>query len=262
VASHPNQAPISAYIVWRRAPDGSWNKVGLAGTADRSFNAGGITGNAFFAVSALAVDGANSILSREAAIDAHEPLVTGFAVGPRPYLQGRGPLRTGFTLRERARITWDVTDAEGQPVTEERTEFMWAGTRMVEWDGRERNGQPAPVGVYFVRLRAAVDRETEEMAGAFPLMWSYEPSDQGALAGAGDGGWEAGKPASGGAGTGATVGGPGTGAPGSGAGVADGATGKGHGNNGVRDHGQGEGRDGAGQGKGQGDEKGKGTGKK
>ena len=166
-------------------------------------------------------------------------------MSPVPFDPRNGSLLVRFELRESARVVWDVIDAEGSSLIDERTTFLGKGAVGLEWEGEDRFSQQVEPGVYRVRVKAVAFDETEDVAKAFPVNWVYEtPSD-------GMPGGVPGQPA-----VPATGGGPATPAatPG-GTGGTPGTADADKGNNGVRDHGQGEGRDGHGQGVGRGQPK-------
>lgn len=57
-----------------------------------------------------------------------------------------------FSLARSAPLTLEVFDAAGRRRFVRREEWLAAGTHVVRWNGRERDGRLAPPGVYFVRL--------------------------------------------------------------------------------------------------------------
>src|SRR5437867_1732127 len=69
-------------------------------------------------------------------------------VGPNP---GSGPVRIGFALKQAAAIEIDVFDVQGRRVAPLVRGVWAAGTQVVEWDGRTRNGEAAPAGLYLLR---------------------------------------------------------------------------------------------------------------
>jgi len=230
-----NGSALSAYRVWRRRGQ----NVTMLGTAPGlAFGEPILPGEVGYQVSAIAANGAESVRSGEVTLAKGEPLLRRVAVTPVPYDSRVGALTVTFDLRETARVTWSIADAEGKALTEERTVAMAAGPGSLVWDGRSREGLTAEPGTVRVSLRAVVTDETDAQARAIPVVWGTGPASGGSpLAGpTGSGG-------------GSMAGVPGN-AGGGGSTATDPATGGG--NNGVRDHGVGEGRDGAGQGNGQG----------
>ena len=69
-------------------------------------------------------------------------------VGPNP---GRGPVRIAFALKHAATIEVDVFDLVGRRVASPGRGAWPAGTHEVVWDGRARNGELTPAGMYVVR---------------------------------------------------------------------------------------------------------------
>jgi hypothetical protein len=197
-----------------------------------------VAGEAGYQVTAIGANGAESVRSGEVTLAKGEPLLRKLAVAPLPFDPRAGALTVTFELRETARVTWSIVDAEGRALTEEQTVSAAAGPGSVIWNGRNRNGAAAEPGVYRVALKATASAETDAQARAVPVLWGPGAgSPTGPLAGpTGTGGGVSAAGASGGGGAASTGG---------------------SGNNGVRDHGQGEGRDGAGQGQGQGSDHGR-----
>ena len=68
-------------------------------------------------------------------------------VGPNP---GSGPVRIVFALGHAAPVEIDVFDTQGRRVTALSRGSWPPGAHEVIWDGRTRNGIPAPVGMYVV----------------------------------------------------------------------------------------------------------------
>ena len=68
-------------------------------------------------------------------------------IGPNP---GHGPLRIAFALRETAAIEIGIFDVQGRLVASPGRGSWPAGSHEVVWDGRARNGGPAPAGMYVV----------------------------------------------------------------------------------------------------------------
>ena len=60
-----------------------------------------------------------------------------------------------FSLGEQASVTLEIYDGSGRLVREILSgSTLPAGEHSRRWDGRDRQGRPAPSGVYLVRLRA------------------------------------------------------------------------------------------------------------
>jgi hypothetical protein len=69
-------------------------------------------------------------------------------IGPNP---GSGPVRIAFALKHAGAIEVDVYDLQGRKIASPGRGVWPAGTNEVVWDGRTRNGQSAPAGMYVVR---------------------------------------------------------------------------------------------------------------
>jgi len=271
-APAPNGSAISAYRVWRRR-GAMVSQAGIVAADSASFTERLLPGEVSYEVSAISVNGAESVHSGGASLVKGEKLLRRLAVLPVPYDPKKGALEIGFELSAGARVTWDVVDAEGTVVMDERTAMLPKGLASQSWDGLRRDGRQVERGIMRVRIRANADGEEDSEAKAFPVDWRTDlppAGPQGGPAnaaetggGASGGGYSA---ASGSAGTAASgenmpeyqPGSPDGGGPSVQPGPTDNGASDGvHHDNGVRDHGQGEGRNGAGQGKGQGSDKGK-----
>jgi hypothetical protein len=292
-AAVANGSPVSAYRIFRRRGASS-GQVAVVNAGNSKYGEDVLDGEMGYAVSAIAVNGAESMKSVEVSTGKGEPLLRKLSVVPMPYDPRTGALAVTFTLREGARVRWEFVDAEGKAVTDEQVAVLPRGEATITWYGTDRVGKTVEPGVYQARVRAEGENETEAHARAFPVAWGYEAAGS-ALAGVGNTSLHgsAGAAASAGTGSSASVANAGSGA-GSGAGssvsgggvaagggsvaagggsasagggvaagggsvaAGDGSSSSaGTGNNGVRDHGVGEGRDNSGQGKGQGSSNGK-----
>jgi len=261
VAPAPNGSPISAYRVWRKR--GSMvSQAGVVPAGSVSFSEKLLPGEVSYAVSAISGNGAESVHSSDASLIKGEELLRGLSVSPVPFDPKWGPLEIGFYLSAGARVVWDVVDAEGAVVIDERTAQLPKGPASLIWDGTRRDGRPVERGTMKVRVRASADGEDDAEAKAFPVEWRTDivpAGPQGGPAGAvPTGGGPTGVVAASGPSSPSNPNGPGGSSP-TQPGAVDPGTGgtSGHHDNGVRDHGQGEGKDGAGQGKGQGADNGK-----
>ena len=267
-APAPNGSPISAYRVWRKR-GAMVSQAGVVPAGSESFSEKLMPGEVAYAVSAISVNGAESTHSAEASLVKGEDLLRGLSVSPVPFDPKHGPLEIAFDLSVGARVTWDVVDAEGAVVIDERTAQLPRGRASLVWDGTRRDGRPVERGTMRVRVRASADGDDDSEAKVFPVEWQTDiapTGPQGGSAGASVAGGGATGNSSAASSASASVspsnpGGASTTQPGAvdnGAGTGTGGTGTtGSHDNGVRDHGVGEGRDGAGQGKGQGADKGK-----
>jgi len=258
-APAPNGSPISAYRVWRNRGT-MVSQAGLVPASSAKFSESLLPGEVSYAVSAISENGAESTHSVGASLVKGEELLKGLSVSPLPFDPKRGPLEIGFYLSAGARVAWDVVDAEGTAVIDERTAQLPKGMAVLNWDGICRDGRPVERGTMKVRVRASADGEDDAEAKVFPVEWKADiapAGPQGGSAGATAAGGAASGPVSAATGGSSSPSNPGGASP-TQPGTVDNGTGTtGHTNNGVRDHGVGEGRDGAGQGKGQGSDNGK-----
>jgi flagellar basal-body rod modification protein FlgD len=70
--------------------------------------------------------------------------------------QGNGPAMIRYALeKDAARVRIDIVDQQGQVLRSMEYANRPSGLNAVEWDGRNRNGEPVPAGVYRYLLSAA-----------------------------------------------------------------------------------------------------------
>lgn len=90
-------------------------------------------------------------------------LPTSFALSqnrPNPF----NPTTTiTFALPKESEVTLEVFNLLGQKVIDLVDEHLSAGTKSVEWDGRDALGREVPSGIYFYRMRAESFAETKKM---------------------------------------------------------------------------------------------------
>ena len=65
------------------------------------------------------------------------------------------PVDMQLQLSEPARIRVELLDLQGRLVQRILEEEVSAGTRVISWNGADRDGRPPAPGVYFVRARGA-----------------------------------------------------------------------------------------------------------
>ena len=95
--------------------------------------------------------GVVTILDPGIVVDALARLAFGLRdVGPSP---GVGPVRIAFSLAHAAEIEIDVFDVQGRRLASPASGEWPAGAQVAQWDGRARDGQLAPAGLYLVRFR-------------------------------------------------------------------------------------------------------------
>ena len=68
-----------------------------------------------------------------------------------------------FALPKSGRTTLELFNLLGQKVGMLVDEYLSAGKKIVNWDGRDDKGMPVPSGVYFYQLRSGEFRETKKM---------------------------------------------------------------------------------------------------
>ena len=68
-----------------------------------------------------------------------------------------------IALPKSGRTTLEVFNVLGQKVSTLVDEHLIAGTKIVNWDGRDDRGAPVPSGVYFYQLQSGEFRETKKM---------------------------------------------------------------------------------------------------
>ncbi len=88
------------------------------------------------------------------------------APSPSPF---RSSTRVRFTLASDARVALDVIDLAGRRVRSLLPgDLRAAGTRTVEWDGRDAAGGALPSGLYFLRLQAGSEQRVQRVVRAAP----------------------------------------------------------------------------------------------
>lgn len=68
-----------------------------------------------------------------------------------------------FALPNGGRVTLEVFNLLGQKVSTLIDGYLTAGTKIVNWDGRDDQGLPVPSGIYLYQLLSAEFRETKKM---------------------------------------------------------------------------------------------------
>jgi hypothetical protein len=69
----------------------------------------------------------------------------------------------GFDLPRQARVVLRIYDVGGRVVRTLADGSWQAGRHQLEWDGTDRHGRPAPVGVYFYAIEADDFRDHHRM---------------------------------------------------------------------------------------------------
>ncbi len=79
---------------------------------------------------------------------------------PNPF---NASTQISFALPSAGRATLELFNLLGQKVNMLVDEYLNAGTKIVNWDGRDDRGVPAPSGIYFYQLRSGDFKETKKM---------------------------------------------------------------------------------------------------
>ena len=69
----------------------------------------------------------------------------------------------GFDLPKSSFVSLDIYDVLGRKVTTLINEHLAAGSKRVQWDGRDNAGAEVASGVYFYRLRTGDQVEVKKM---------------------------------------------------------------------------------------------------
>ena len=69
----------------------------------------------------------------------------------------------GFDLPKSSFVSLDIFDVLGRKVTTLIYEHLTAGSKRVQWDGRDNTGAEVASGVYFYRLRTGDHVEVRKM---------------------------------------------------------------------------------------------------
>lgn len=99
------------------------------------------------------------------------------SVYPNPFrLNGRRPLTVHCQLNEPARLTLRLYDAAGRVLHETSADGQIGLNQLIEWDGRNMNGEPAAPGIYFVDVTTEpADGAASRRAARLLILPSREP---------------------------------------------------------------------------------------
>jgi hypothetical protein len=89
---------------------------------------------------------------------------TGLRLAPPAPNPFRGGTALRFEIPESARVELSVYSVTGALVGTLVNETRDAGEHLVNWDGRDNNGQPVASGVYFIDLSVGDERQTRRVA--------------------------------------------------------------------------------------------------
>ncbi len=79
---------------------------------------------------------------------------------PNPFVTGPKPLLVNFSLGRNENIRLTVFNVVGQEVATLLADRLAAGSYTQPWNGLKANGEPAPAGVYFIRLQTETAQAT------------------------------------------------------------------------------------------------------
>jgi hypothetical protein len=89
------------------------------------------------------------------------PMVTArLQAHPNPF---RSSVTISYEIPRDGPYRLAVHDVQGRLLNVLTEGFLRAGSRVAEWDGRDRSGERAKPGVYFIRLSGAVDSVPEKV---------------------------------------------------------------------------------------------------
>jgi aminopeptidase N len=79
---------------------------------------------------------------------------------PNPFVSGQKPLLVNFSLSRNENVRLAVFSVIGQEVATLLADRMASGNYTQPWDGLKANGEPAPSGIYFIRLQTETAQAT------------------------------------------------------------------------------------------------------
>jgi len=79
---------------------------------------------------------------------------------PNPFIISDQPLLVNFSLSRNENVRLTVFNVIGQEVATLLADRMAAGNYTQPWDGLKANGEPAPAGIYFIRLQTETAQAT------------------------------------------------------------------------------------------------------
>jgi aminopeptidase N len=81
-------------------------------------------------------------------------------IHPNPFVFGQNPLLVNFSLDRNENVRLTVFNVIGQEVATLLADRMASGNYTQPWDGLKANGEPAPSGIYFIRLQTETAQAT------------------------------------------------------------------------------------------------------
>jgi aminopeptidase N len=82
-------------------------------------------------------------------------------IHPNPFMINQQALLVNFSLARNENVRLTVFNVLGQQVATLLVNRLIAGNHAQLWDGRQANGEPAPSGIYFVRLQTETAQATQ-----------------------------------------------------------------------------------------------------
>jgi hypothetical protein len=82
-------------------------------------------------------------------------------IRPNPFIVGAQPLVVNFSLSRNENVRLTVFNTLGQEIATLLAKRLTAGNHAQPWDGRQANGEPAPSGIYFMRLQTETAQATK-----------------------------------------------------------------------------------------------------
>jgi len=82
---------------------------------------------------------------------------------PNPFVIDRQPLAVNFSLGRNENVRLTVFNTLGQEIATLLADRLTAGNHAQPWDGRQANGEPAPAGIYFIRLQTETTQATQRV---------------------------------------------------------------------------------------------------
>jgi len=82
---------------------------------------------------------------------------------PNPFLLNQQPLLVNFSLGRNENVRLTVFNTLGQEIAILLVDRLTTGNHAQPWDGRHANGEPAPAGIYFIRLQTETAQATQRV---------------------------------------------------------------------------------------------------
>lgn len=82
---------------------------------------------------------------------------------PNPFVLNQQPLSVNFSLARNENVRLAIFNILGQEIITLWADRLAAGNHAQSWDGRQANGEPAPAGIYFMRLTTETAHATQRV---------------------------------------------------------------------------------------------------